>query len=71
MKINHIACVIISFLTYSQNNIDINELYPKRDIIVKYHNYWTSKYYPERILEFKKNPLIKGGIVFLPTICVF
>lgn len=65
MKINYIACFIISFLTYSQKNIDINELYPKKDIIVKYHNYWTSKYYPERILEFKKNPLIKGGIVFL------
>lgn len=65
MKIYYIICFLISSLTFSQKNFDINDLYPKSDIIIKHHNYWTSKYYPERILEFKNNPLTKGGIVFL------
>ena len=68
MKINYFICFLISIPAFSQKNIDINNLYPKSDIIIKYHNYWTSKYYPERILEFKNNPLTKDGIVFLGNI---
>jgi lysophospholipase L1-like esterase len=57
--------LILPLISLGQNNIDYDKLYPKNDIIIKNHNYWTSKYYPERILEFKKNPVTKGGIVFL------
>ncbi len=40
-------------------------LYPSPDLVVSYHSDWTKKHYPERIIEFKKHPLVVGDIVFL------
>jgi len=57
--------MFVPIFIYSQNDINYDNLYPKSDVLIKNHNYWTSKYYPERILEFKKSPITKGGIVFL------
>lgn len=43
----------------------LNALYPSPDIVIANHTDFTKKHYPERIAEFKKNPLEKQDIVFL------
>jgi lysophospholipase L1-like esterase/acetyl esterase/lipase len=44
---------------------ELNKFYPSKNIIIKYHGEWTRKHYPERIAEFKKDPLNFGDIVFI------
>ncbi len=41
------------------------KLYPKKDIVSRYHNDWTQNHYKERIEVFKNNPLKFHDIVFI------
>jgi len=45
--------------------MDYDTLYPNSNLLIKNHNDFTKKHYPKRIAEFRKTPLINGGIVFL------
>ena len=65
MKKLILLLLFVPLISFGQNDVDINTLYPQSNIVIKNHNYFTSKYYPKRIDEFKSNPLTKGGIVFL------
>ena len=51
--------------TTTNINTPPDSLYPSSDLVVPYHSDWTKKHYPERIIEFKNNPLNVGDIVFL------
>ncbi|PWE00616.1 GDSL-type esterase/lipase family protein [Marinilabilia rubra] len=42
-----------------------NELYPPSNLVFEKHTEWTKKHYPERIEEFRNNPLEKGEVVFI------
>jgi lysophospholipase L1-like esterase len=42
-----------------------DSLYPSPALVIPYHSDWTKKHYPEKIQEFKKQPLQFGDIVFL------
>ena len=42
-----------------------NNLYPVSDISIKYQLDWQKKFYNEKIIEFKNNPIGHGKIVFL------
>ncbi|MFC3563017.1 GDSL-type esterase/lipase family protein [Pedobacter jamesrossensis] len=46
-------------------NAETEKIYPKGEIVSRYHNNWTQRYYPKRILAFKAEPLRFGEIVFL------
>ena len=39
--------------------------YPSETILIPNHSEWTKKHYPEKIKEFKANPLNSGDIVFI------
>lgn len=41
------------------------KLYPKQEIVSRYHNDWTQKHYKQRIATFEKEPLEMGDIVFI------
>ncbi|MAJ52268.1 MAG: GDSL family lipase [Flammeovirgaceae bacterium] len=65
MILNNIVRHLFFFIPlFSQAQLAY-DLYPSRDIIIKYHNDWTKKHYLERIEEFRKDPLGTGSIVFL------
>tara|TARA_B100000900_G_C20437429_1_gene657566 strand:+ start:28 stop:795 length:768 start_codon:yes stop_codon:yes gene_type:complete len=61
---NFVGYLIFFFPLLSQAQY-AHDLYPSKDIIIKYHNSWTKQHYIERIEEFKRNPLSTGSIVFL------
>lgn len=42
-----------------------DEMYPSDKLIIATHTDFAKKHYPEKILEFKKNPLSKNDVVFL------
>jgi len=42
-----------------------DSLYPYPGIVVPNHSDWTKVHYPEKILEFRKNPLNEHDVVFL------
>ena len=43
----------------------LNEMYPSEKIVIATHTDFAKKHYPEKIAEFKKNPLEKNDVVFL------
>ncbi|WP_431126118.1 GDSL-type esterase/lipase family protein [Flagellimonas flava] len=43
----------------------LESLYPPADLVIASHSEFTKQHYPQRIAEFKKNPLQLGDIVFL------
>jgi hypothetical protein len=47
------------------NGAILDEMYPSKKIVIATHTDFAKKYYPEKISEFKKNPLEKNDIVFL------
>ncbi len=55
--------LLSSFCATAQSLPD--SLYPKDSLIITYHTEWAKKHYPERIKEFKKNPLKENDIIFL------
>ena len=55
------ACSVTKNITPGK----LNSLYPGDSVAILYHTDWTKNHYRERILEFKKNPVQKGDIVFL------
>lgn len=52
----------------AEGNIDgkiPSDMYPSNKVTIRTHTDFAKTHYPERILEFKKNPLSKDDIVFL------
>jgi lysophospholipase L1-like esterase len=77
---NYILKPFLSFLlmltlnSCSQNNEETiieeevvipDNLYPSSDLVISTHSDWTKTHYPQRIAEFKVNPLEFGDIVFI------
>ncbi len=72
-----IMCVILfnscnnspKTVEYSSNTTIVNKtlesLYPPADLVIASHSEFTKQHYPQRITEFKMNPLQSGDIVFL------
>jgi len=65
-------CLLVSFLNccsakaQSEEELqNLDSLYPSSTIIIPTHSDWTRSHYPERINEFKQNPLENNDIVFL------
>lgn len=42
-----------------------DSIYPSNNLVIATHSDWTITHYPERIAEFKENPLHTNDIVFL------
>jgi hypothetical protein len=57
-----LAC-LGTYYTTAQSLPD--NLYPPDTLSISYHSDWTKAHYPEKIKEFKKNPLAMNDIVFL------
>ena len=64
--------LMLSLSSCSQNNdenkieeIVPDNLYPSSELIISTHSDWTRGHYPERITEFKENPLQTADLVFL------
>ena len=57
--------IIFPITLLSQNNLTINHLYPKNDLIIESQDDWGKKNYKEVIEEFKEKPLNLNDIVFL------
>lgn len=51
--------------TKSLTTAEKAKLYPKQEIVSRYHNNWTQKHYKQRIAAFEKEPLEMGEIVFI------
>ena len=68
MKKKWVFALFFIFCTWplcsSQSAIVPDSIYPPSDLIISYHNDWTKEHYPERIKEFKNNPLNFNDIVF-------
>jgi lysophospholipase L1-like esterase len=64
-----IACFLfaIIFITSCKSKMEITsqDVYPQETIVIPNHSEWTKNYYPEKIKEFKANPLAEGAIVFI------
>ena len=57
--------IVFPITLLSQNNLTINHLYPKNDLIIKSQDDWGKKNYKKVIEEFKEKPLNLNDIVFL------
>ena len=57
--------IVFPITLLSQNNLTINHLYPKNDLIIESQDDWGKKNYIEVIEEFKEKPLNLNDIVFL------
>ena len=60
----------VSGLNNFTGKIEIKEtvpdsIYPPSDLVISYHTAWAKTHYPERITQFKSNPLENADIVFL------
>ncbi len=67
MKKNILFVLFLLILASCKSTMSISKenIYPSENILIKNHSDWTKKHYPERIKEFKNNPLHRGDIVFL------
>lgn len=69
MKIRDLKFILslfaMSFCSCGESNSDLDNIYPSKDIVIATHSEWAKQHYPERILEFKTNPLQTNDIVFL------
>ena len=57
--------IVFPITLLSQNNLTINHLYPKNDLIIESQDDWGKKNYKKVIEEFKEKPLNLNDIVFL------
>ena len=64
-----IICLLFIIITVTSCKSKMLEskdsIYPPETILIPNHSEWTKKHYPERIKEFKANPLDFGDIVFI------
>lgn len=67
MKKNYMLLLVVFVFAAckKESNLTKENIYPSTDIIIPYHSDWTKNHYPEKIKEFKANPLSFGDIVFL------
>ncbi len=64
MKI-FLTLTFIRFSFFSISQALPDSLYPPDILSISYHSAWAKTHYPERIKEFKKDPLAMSDIVFL------
>ena len=60
-----LVLLLIPIISFGQDENPLNYLYPKEDLIIKYHDSWGGNNYKKLIKEFKKTPLDYNDIVFL------
>ena len=65
MKKLLLTLFLLSIFSCVQNKSNLDDLYPKEDLIIEYHDDWGIGNYRKLIKEFKKSPLEFGDIVFL------
>ena len=67
MKKIILLVLLIVTLTSCKSKMTLTKesIYPAETILIPNHSEWTKKHYPERIEEFKANPLTFGDIVFI------
>ena len=61
--------IVLSIKSFGQSFLhstkELEELFPRKKNISRYHNNWAQKHYTKRIKEFKKEPLELGEVVFI------
>jgi len=64
-KISLLSVLLLGFSVFCRSQSVPDSVYPSSDLVISYHTEWTKTHYPERIKEFKNNPLKKNDIVFV------
>lgn len=64
-KTGLISILLLGFSIFGRSQSVPDSVYPPSDLVISYHTEWTKTHYPERIQEFKNNPLKQNDIVFL------
>jgi len=64
-KTGLISILLLVFSAYCRSQSVPDSIYPSADLVISYHTEWTKTHYPERIKEFKNNPLKQNDIVFV------
>ncbi len=65
MKKLFIFLLFTHFISFGQEEIALDYLYPNENLVLKYQDDWGRNNYKKVIKEFKKQPLNFGDIVFL------
>lgn len=66
MKITLLILVFMGFSIDGNGQTAVpDSIYPSPDLVITDHSEWTKTHYPQRISEFKTNPLNTNDIVFL------
>tara|TARA_B100000963_G_scaffold355432_1_gene373665 strand:- start:27 stop:743 length:717 start_codon:yes stop_codon:yes gene_type:complete len=64
-QFKNIIFLLFFFCSFSQSKRSAENLYPNKNINIKYHDDWGKNNYNKMINEFKKSPLNFGDVVFL------
>ena len=64
-QLKNIILLLFFFISFSQTERTLKNLYPTDNIDIKYHDEWGKNNYNKMINEFKKSPLNFGDVVFL------
>ena len=64
-QLKNIILLLFFFISFSQTERTLENLYPTENIVIKYHDEWGKNNYNKMINEFKKSPLNFGDVVFL------
>ena len=67
MKRIILVLFLFTSLTSCKSKMELTKenIYPSETIIIPNHSEWTKTHYPQRISEFKRNPLAVGDVVFI------
>jgi len=65
MKTTKLFLLLLLALTLQAQAAVPDSIYPPANLDIPYHTAWTKTHYPERIQQFKTNPLENSDIVFL------
>ena len=64
-QLKNIILLLFFFISFSQTERTLENLYPTENIVIKFHDEWGKNNYNKMINEFKKSPLNFGDVVFL------
>ena len=64
-QFKNIIFLLFFFHSFSQSKRTVENLYPNKNINIKYHDDWGKNNYNKMINEFKNAPLNFGDVVFL------
>ncbi len=60
-----VTLFFVLFFSYTLHAEVPDSIYPPESLVISYHTAWTKTHYPQRIQQFKTNPLENSDIVFL------